>query len=103
MVLMGLLGFASNVYASVNFREISNKISIIFDDEDSFDERCNSVSYRNVKYCVCNIGQLNPPENATMKTLKFRGKNCLIYTDYIAQYPLPKTALRRNISEVIFE
>lgn len=87
MILMGLLAFASNVYASVNFREIYNKISIIFDDEDSFDERCNSVLNSNVKYCVCNIGLLEPPENATIKTLKFRGKNIQIIT----QLPLPKS------------
>ena len=76
MVLMGLLGFASNVYASVHFRDIYDKINIMFSDEDSFDERCNSVSHNNIKYCVCNIGQLHPPENATIKMLKFRGKYC---------------------------
>ena len=74
MILMGLLAFASNVYASVNFREIYDKIRIIFDDEDSFDERCNSITYSNVKYCACNIGPLNPPANVTAKMLKFRGK-----------------------------
>ena len=75
MILMGMLGFASSLYASTNFREIYHKIHIILDDGDSFDDRCNSQSYNDVEYCVCNIGPLNPPANATIKLLKFRGND----------------------------
>lgn len=74
LILTGILSFASSLYASKNFREIYHKIHIIFeDDDDSFDDRCESKSYNGLEYCVCNIGPLNPPKNATLKLLKFRG------------------------------
>ena len=72
MILTGLIAFASSIYASLNFREIYHKIHIIFEEEDAFDERCDSKSYNDVNFCVCNIG---PARNKTEKVLKFRGKH----------------------------
>eukprot|EP00795_Rhopilema_esculentum_P008430 gene8429-14411_t len=73
MILTGLIAFASSLYASLNFREIYYKIHIIFEEDDAFDERCDSKSYNDVNFCVCNIG---PARNKTEKVLKFRVDEC---------------------------